>query len=72
MKFFSFFRISKTDSFTLGSLSINNSHIKNILQDIKKSEHRKHGKKNVNLFIISGPFDLLLGIQLSIKSFISK
>ena len=34
--FFSFFRISKTYIFTLGFLSINDGHFKNILQDIKQ------------------------------------
>ena len=33
---FSFFRISKTYIFTLGSLPINDGHVKNILQDIKQ------------------------------------
>ena len=61
--FFSFF----TYIFTLGSLSINNGHVKNILQDIKQYKYRQHGKKNVNLFIISAPFDLPLGIQSKIK-----
>ena len=31
-----FFRISKTYIFTLDSLSINDGHVKNILQDIKQ------------------------------------
>ena len=34
--FFSLFRISKTKIFTLGSRSIGNGHVKNILQDIKQ------------------------------------
>ena len=34
--FISFFRISKTYSFTLGSLSIKGGHVKHILQDIKQ------------------------------------
>ena len=34
--FFSFFRISKTYIFTLSSLSINDDHVKNILQNIKR------------------------------------
>ena len=34
--FFSIFRISETYIFTLGSLSINDDHVKNILQDIKQ------------------------------------
>ena len=33
--FFSFFRISKAYIFTLGSLSIKNGHVKNILRGIK-------------------------------------
>ena len=37
-KFLSFFRISKTYIFTLGSLSINDGHVKNILQDIKQNK----------------------------------
>ena len=64
--FFSFF------SFTLGSLSINDGHVKNILQDIKQCEQRQHRKENANLFMIFTLFDLLLGIQSRIKSFISK
>ena len=35
--FFSFLRISKTYIFTLGSLLINDGHVKNILQVIKQS-----------------------------------
>ena len=35
--FFSFLRISKTYTFTLGSLLINDGHVKNTLQDIKQS-----------------------------------
>ena len=34
--FFSIFRINKTHIFTLDSLSINDCHVKNILQDIKQ------------------------------------
>ena len=34
--FISFFRISKTYSFTLGSLSIKGGHVKHILHDIKQ------------------------------------
>ena len=51
--FFSFFRISKTYS----CLSIKNGHVKNILQDIKQYKKRQYRKKNVNLFIISAPFN---------------
>ena len=35
--FFPFFRISKTYIFTLGSLSIDDGHVKNALQDTKLS-----------------------------------
>ena len=35
--FFSFLRIGKTYTFTLGSLLINDGHVKNTLQDIKQS-----------------------------------
>ena len=35
--FFSFLRIIKTYIFTLGALSVNDGHVKNILQDIKQS-----------------------------------
>ena len=70
--FFRFFRISKTYIFTLGSLSISNVHLKNTLRDIRQHKQRQHRKKNVNHFIISAPFDLLLGIQSRIKYFISK
>ena len=59
--FVSFFRISKTFTFTLGYLWINNGHVKNILHDIKKYRQRQR-KKNVNLFTISAPFDLLLQV----------
>ena len=34
--FLSFFRISKNYIFTLGSVSVNDDHVKNILQDIKQ------------------------------------
>ena len=51
--FFSLFRISKTYTFTLGSLSINDDHVKDILQDIKQCKLRQHREKNINLFIIS-------------------
>ena len=60
--FFSFFRISKTYILTLGSLSINDAYVKNILQDIKQYKQRQRRKKNVNLSVISGSFDLLIGI----------
>ena len=56
---FSFFRISKTYIFTLGSLSISDGHLKNTLQDTKQYKQRQHRKKNVNLFIVSAPFDLI-------------
>ena len=59
--FFSLFRISKAFTFTLGYLRTNNGHVKNILHDIKKYRQRQH-KKNVNLFTISAPFDLLLQV----------
>ena len=35
-KFFSFFRMRKTYMFTFDSLSINDGHVKNVLQDIKQ------------------------------------
>ena len=63
-------RIRKTYNFILGFLSINDGRVKNILQHIKQFKQRQHRKKNVNLFIISAPFGLLLGIQSRIKSFV--
>ena len=40
--FFSFFRISKIYISTLGSLSINDNHVKNILLDIKQSRIKSY------------------------------
>ena len=57
---------------TLRSLTIKDGHVKNISQDIKQYKQRERRKKNVNLFIISASFDLILGIQSRTKSFISK
>ena len=56
--------MSKIYIFTLIYLSINDGNIKNILQDIKQYKQRQHRMKNVNLFIISAPFDILLVIQI--------
>ena len=50
--FVSFFRISKTYIFTLGSLSINDGHVKNILQDIKQYMKRQKRRKNLIFYFI--------------------
>ena len=66
-----FFRITKIYIFSWGSLSIKDGPAKNILQNIKQYKKIQPRKKNVNLFIISAPFDFLLRNQSRIKSFIS-
>ena len=48
--FVSFSRISKTYIFTLGSLPINDGHVKNILQDIKQYMKRQNRRKNLIFF----------------------
>ena len=72
--FVSFSRISKTYIFTLGSLPINDGHVKNILQDIKQYMKRQNRRKNLIFFFfyLSALFDLLRGTQSRIKSFTSK
>ena len=71
-QFFSFFRMSKTYMFTFDSLSINDGHAKNVLQDIKHYKSRQRRKKNVNILL----YQLLLisSCQASIenKSFMFK
>ena len=49
-QFFFFYCI--TYIFTSDSISINDGHVKNILQGIKQYKQRQHRKKNVNLFLI--------------------
>ena len=70
--FFCFFRICRFYIFTLGFLSINNDHVKNILRDIKHCKYIRRDNIERYLFIVFAPFDLVLGIQSKIKSFISK
>ena len=48
-----------------------NDDVKNILQDTKENKERQKRKKNVNLFIIFAPFDLL-GIEQEINIYMMR
>ena len=68
-KFFFVFQNQQKFLATLDA-SINDDYVKNILQDIKQYKQREYRKKKANLFIMSAPFGLLLGIQSRIVFYI--